>query len=182
MSLLYLVHGGDEITRRRALLPAGSVVEAWRDRLAPGLFWMGSESKALLDSVGDPIEVRQSVPAERVAVYYGPRLTDIESLPPEESLKARLLSAHGIAAAWITLDRFGKRTAYEPKSPEDPIFHLRRRGGSAGHLWRLFRAKREAVVFMTEAYGTPSEAGDWAEGLEVADFDALVKSDGPRRS
>ena len=50
MSRLYLVHGGEEIASRRALLPAGSVVEAWKDRLTPGLFWMGEESKALLDS------------------------------------------------------------------------------------------------------------------------------------
>jgi len=182
VSRLYLVHGGDEIPRRRALLPTGSVVEAWGDLFTPGLVWMGEESKALLESVGEPMTVRQVVPAERVAVYYGPRLTDLESLPTEESLRARVLSAHGIAVAWITLDRFGQRTAYEPKAPADPVFHLRRRGGSAGHLWRLFRAKREAVVFMGEAYGTPSEAGDWAEGLEVTDFDALVKSDGPQPS
>ena len=182
MSRLYLVHGGDEIPRRRALLPAGSVAEAWADRFTPGLFWMGEESKALLESVGTPMTMRQVVPANRVAVYYGPRLTDIESLPPEESLKARVLSDHGIAVAWITLDRFGKRTTYEPKAPSDPVFHLRRRGGGAGHLWRLFRARAEAVVFMGEAYGKPSEARDWAEALEAADFDTLVKGDGRQPS
>jgi len=182
VSRLYLVHGGDEIPRRRALLPAGSVVEAWVDLFAPGLFWLGEQSKALLESVGEPMAVRQVVPAERVAVYYGPRLTDLESLPSEESLRARVLSAHGIAVVWITLDRFGKRTTYEPKAPDDPVFHLRRPGGSAGHLWRLFRAKREAVVFMGEAYGKPSEAADWAEALEAADFDTLVKGDGPQPS
>lgn len=182
MSRLYLIHGGGEIPRRRALLKAGSVVEAWADLFTPGHFWMGEESKALLESVGEPMPVRQVVPAERVAVYYGPRLTDLESLPPEESLRARVLSAHGIAVAWITLDRFGTRTAYEPQAPADPVFHLRRRGGRAAHLWRLFRGKPEAVVFMAEAYGTPSEAADWAEALEAADFDTLVKGDRPQPS
>jgi hypothetical protein len=182
VSRLYLVQGGDEIARRRAFLTPGRVIEAWTDLFTPGLVWMGEESKALLDSAGEPVAVRLVVPAERVAVYYGPRLTDIESLPPEESLKARVLSAHGIAAAWITLDRFGHRTASEPTAPADPVFHLRRRGGGAGHRWRLFRAKPEAVVFMGETYGKESEAVEWAQALEAADFDALVKSEGPRPS
>src|SRR5207244_3590585 len=82
---------------------------------------------------------------------------DLESLPREESLKTRVLSAHGIAVAWITLDRFGQRASHEPTSPDDPVFHLRRVGGGAGHLWRLFRTRQEAVVYLGEAYGRDSE-------------------------
>ena len=33
-----------------------------------------------------------AVPATGVATYYGPQLRDLESLPPEDSLKARVLS------------------------------------------------------------------------------------------
>src|SRR5581483_1566865 len=103
------------------------------------------------------------------------RLSDLDSLPTEESLKARVLSGHGIAAAWITLDRFGERTVYEARGPHDPVFHLRRVGGGTGHVWRLFTTKAEAVAFMREAYGDDAEASEWAAALAVADFDALLK-------
>ena len=141
VSRLYLVAAGEEIARRRAQLPAGRVLEAWGDLYTAGRFWLGEESKALLDSVGGPMPIELDLPATSVPVYYGPRLRDLDSLPPEESLKARVLSAHGIAAAWVTLDRFGERVTYQPTSPRDPMFHLRRRGGGAGHLWRLFPSR-----------------------------------------
>jgi hypothetical protein len=129
--------------------------------------------------VGEPVPVELGLPGSSVAVYYGPRLRDLDSLPPEESLKARVLSAHGIAAAWVTLDRFGERVTYQPTSPRDPVFHLRRRGGGAGHLWRLFPSRGAAVTYMAEAYGE-SEAVQWAEAVAVEDFDALLKRYGPR--
>ena len=69
----------------------------------------------------------------------------------------------------------GERITYEPKGPADPIFHLRRPGGGAGHAWRRFESKAEAITFMREVYGTDSEALEWAETLEVEDFEALLK-------
>jgi hypothetical protein len=179
VSQLYLVAAGEEITRRRARLPAGSVIEAWADLYAPGSFWLSGESKTLLDSVGEPVPVELGLPASSVAVYYGPRLRDLDSLPPEESLKARVLSAHGVAAAWVTLDRFGERVTYQPTSPRDPVFHLRRRGGGAGHVWRLFPSRGAAVTYMAEAYGE-AEGMEWAEAVAVEDFDALLKRYGTR--
>jgi hypothetical protein len=110
-----------------------------------------------------------------VAIFYGPRLCDLESLPREESLRARVLSAHGVAVAWITLDRLGQRTTHEPASPADAVFHLRRPGGGAGHVWRLFRDKHEAMGWMDDAYGADSEGAEWARTLPADDFDALVK-------
>jgi hypothetical protein len=86
-----------------------------------------------------------------------------------------VVSGRGIAVAWITLDRFGQRASYEPTSPSDPMFHLRRVGGDAGHLWRLFRTRDEAVAWMSEAYGGDSEGSEWARGLVVADFEELLK-------
>ena len=47
---------------------------------------------------------------------------------------------------------------HEATGPADPIFHLRRPGGGAGHVWRLFATKREATEWMDEAYGADSEA------------------------
>ena len=176
MGRLYFMADGDEMVRRRARVPKGSVVEAWADGRGGGAFWVGEDSRRLLDEAGDrPMAVRLSLPADAVPVFYGPRLCDVESLPREESLRARVLSMHGIAAAWITLDRFGERVTYEPKSPADPIFHLRRPGGGAGHIWRRFETKRDAIDFMREAYGAESEAYEWAEDLPVDDFDALLK-------
>ena len=176
MGRLYFMADGDEMVRRRARVPKGSVVEAWADRRGGGAFWVGDDSRRLLDEAGDtPMAIRLAVPDAAVPVFYGPRLSDVESLPREESLRARVLSMHGIAAAWITLDRFGERVTYEPASPVDPIFHLRRPGGGVGHVWRRFETKSEAIDFMREAYGPESEAFEWAEGLPVDDFDTLLK-------
>ena len=176
MSRLYFMAGGDEMVRRRARVPKGSVVEAWPDLVGGGTFWVGEESRRLLDAAGEtPMAAQISVPADAVPVFYGPHLTDIESLPREESLRARVLSVHAIAVAWITLDRFGQRITYEPKGPEDPIFHLRRPGGGAGHVWRRFDTKADAITFMREVYGAESEASDWAQTLDIEDFDALLK-------
>lgn len=175
MSRLYLLEGAQEIARRRSLLPPGSVVEAWPDVYVPGLFWVGEESKRVLDSTGEPFPAQLVLAADDVGVYYGPHLRDIESLPPEDSLRSRVLSAHGIAVVWATLDRAGRRTSHEPQGPSDPVFHLRRRGGSVGHVWRLFETRTDAVAWMREAFGAASEGAEWAESLPVEDFDALLK-------
>lgn len=175
MSRLYLTTAREEIARRRALAPKGQVVEAWPDQADGQTVWIGAETKALLDAVGEPLAAELALPADAVAVYYGPHLSDLESLPREESLKTRVLSARGFAVAWITLDRFGQRASYEPASPSDPVFHLRRVGGGAGHLWRLFRTRDEAALYMSEAYGRDSEGAEWARTLAVADFEELLK-------
>ena len=171
---LYLIAAPDEVTRRRSRLPTGRVVEAWPDAEG-GAVWVGAQSKAALDGAGDaPLPTSVSLPAACVEVYYGPQLCDVESLPLGESLRARVVSARGIAVAWATLDRFGQRSHYEPKSPADPIFYLRRPGGAASHQWRLFRTRAEAIVFMAELHGAESEGSDWARGLAVEDFDTLL--------
>jgi hypothetical protein len=177
MSRLYFVHDGNEMVRRRSQVPKGAVVEAWPDMaVGGGTFWVGEDSKALLDAAGEqPLAAQLALPAEAVAIYYGPQLCDLESLPREESLRARVLSAHGVAAAWITLDRFGQRATHEPASPADPIFHLRRPGGGAGHVWQLFRSKKDAITWMDDTYGANSEAAEWARALPAEDFDALLE-------
>jgi len=180
VSRLYLTTEKDEIARRRGLVPKGEVVEAWADLVEPGALWLGEASKALLERAGTPLAVRLSLPADSVAVYYGPQLSDVESLPREESLRARIVSGRGIAATWITLDRFGQRNTFEPQSSADPVFNLRRVGGGKGHLWRLFRTKPEAIVYMVEAYGRESEGAEWARALAVEDFDGLLKRDAPQ--
>ena len=177
---LYLVEGKDEVLRRRGLLPPGQVAEAWADHQLVGAFWLGEESKRLLDAAGEPLPAALVLPDDSVPIFYGPRLCDIESLPREESVRTRALSARGMAVAWITLDRFGERTSYQPASMEDPVFYLRRVGGGAAHVWRVFRSRAEAVTYLTEAYGADSEAVSWAKALPVETFDDLVTRYGRR--
>lgn len=177
---LYLVEGKDEVLRRRALVPAGQVVEAWADHEHAGAFWLGEESKRLLDAAGSPLPARLTLPDESVPVFYGPQLCDIDSLPREESVRTRALSARAVAVAWITLDRFGERTTYQPAAMNDPVFYLRRVGGGAAHVWRVFRTRAEAVTYLGEAYGAASEAVAWAKALPVETFDELVKRYGRR--
>jgi hypothetical protein len=177
---LHALSDTGEVARRRKLLPPGRLLEAWPDLYNAGQAWVGDEALALLESAGGALAVALSVDAAAVPVYYGPRLSDVESLPLEESLRARVLSARGIAVAWITYDQFGQRTVYEPTGPADPIFYLRRPAGAVAHIWRLFRTKREARVYMAEYYGRDSEGRDWAESLPAETYDDLVAGQDPR--
>jgi hypothetical protein len=174
MGRLFLVPDSGEIVRRRKLVPAGGMVEAWPDLHAGGQFWMGETSKALLDGVGTPLPVTLFLDDALVPVYYGPRLRDVESLPSEESLRTRVLSARGIAVAWITFDQFGRRPVHEPPGPADPVFFLRRPAGSTAHIWRLFSARTEAQRYMCERFGHDDEGREWAEAIPVENFAELL--------
>jgi hypothetical protein len=171
---IYLLSDAGEITRRRKLV-AGRLVEVWPDLYVAGRFWMGETSREVLDSAGPALPIELSLDEARVPIYYGPRLRDVESLPAEESLRARVASAHGIAVAWITLDQWGDRTVYEPAGPTDPVFFLRRPAGTSAHIWRLFRARREAEAYMAEYFGKDAEARSWAAALPVDGFDELLE-------
>jgi hypothetical protein len=180
VSRVYQIADALEIARRRALLPPGSFVEAWPDLYTPGHAWVSAETKSLLDGCGGVLPAVQWVDGTAVAVYYGSSVQDVASLPTEESLRARVLSAHGIAVAWATLDRFGAPIEYQPESPLDPVFFLRRPGGTVAHRWRLFRTRQEAVVFMREFYANNRDAGEWAARLPAATYDALLARHGGR--
>jgi hypothetical protein len=172
---LYLVEGKDEVLRRRSRVPAGEVVEAWPDVLIPGAYWLGEESRRLLDDAGDvALPVSMTLPEDAVPIYYGARLCDAGSLPREDSLRTRALSVHGIAVAWITLDRFGERTTYQPASMQDPVFYLRRVGTGAPHVWRTFHSRDDAISYLGDAYGDDGDALRWAQNLPAESFEALV--------
>jgi hypothetical protein len=172
---IVMVADGPEIARRRKLVPPGRLVEVWADLYTAGHFWLGESSRTLLDGVGPPLEAALIIEASAVPIYYGPRLTDLESLPDEDSLRARVLSARGVAVAWITLDQFGDRNVYEPTGPTDPVFYLRRPAGHVAHIWRLFRGRDEARAFMAEHYGKDPRAGEWADALGPGTFDDLLQ-------
>jgi tetratricopeptide (TPR) repeat protein len=180
MARLYLISGGVEIGRRRPFVPRGRMLEAWADHYAADDYWIGEESKTLLDSLGTPMPPRLTLESASVPIYYGPRLRDVESLPFEDSLRARVLSAHGIAVAWITIDAAGRRSAYQPQSPADPVFFLRRPGGGAIHIWRLFPTRAEAMAYMSAYSGADPEAVPWARGLPAANYQDLLERHGLR--
>ncbi len=198
MARLFLVSDRAEIDRRKKLADPSLLVEVWQDLYAPdilwmgddearrlayaqpgeraptGLFWMGEESKAALDRVGEPLAFLLALAAHAVPIYYGPRLCATESLPTEESLRARILSAHGIAAVWATYDPSGGRNEYQPASPTDSTFYLRRPRGAIVHLWRLFRTKGEAIAYAAQHLPSDPEAMHWADDLSVEDFAELL--------
>ena len=174
MGRIHLIAGGAEIARRRRLVPPGHLVEAWQDLRIPDRFWLDDEAKALLDATGAPLPVELSLDADRVEIFYGGRLDHIESLPTEASLRTRVVSAAGMAVAWITVNAFGERTEYEPKSPADPIFFLRRPRGDTAHIWRLFRSRPDANAYMREHFGRDPEALEWAARLPVQDYEELL--------
>ena len=206
MGHLFLVTDRAEIDRRRRLLDPREVVEVWEALYAPdvawlgnpelrriayqrtgvvpnpGLFWIGESAKAALDRTGAPVPHLLAIPESTIPVYYGPWLRDPESLPSEESLKARVLSARGIAVAWATYDATGARLEHQPADPLDPVFFLRRPRARALHVWRLFRSRAEAARYAAEALTGDEDAGRWAEAVPYIDFEDLVRSfgTGPR--
>jgi hypothetical protein len=203
---LFLITGRSEIEQRRRRLGPGEVVEVWealhaadvtwlgdpelrriayqRGGATPnaGLFWVGESAKAALDGAGPPLPLLLTIPEASVPVYYGPWLRDTESLPGEESLKARVLSARGIAVAWATYDQAGARLEYQPADPLDPVFYLRRAGTKVVHAWRLFRTRAEAVRYAAETLIGDEDAGRWAESIPSDDFDDLLRRSGPSPS
>jgi len=189
MGRVYLVSDDGEIARRRREL-SSLFIEAWpdlfrgdlfwlgddearraayaverRESLPGALYWVGEASKAALDRAGQPLGWDLAIDETSVPIYYGPGLRETESLPAEDSLRARVLSAHGIAAIWATYDASGARVEHRPTSPLDPIFHLRRPGGTAIHLFRTLTTRAEAVT---------AGGSEWAEKLPAEDFADLV--------
>lgn len=198
MGRVYLVTDFAEIERRRQALP-GALIEVWPDlhgdlfwlgdeerrRQAytaatragrpDGLYWIGETSKAALDAVGGgPLAWARAIDESLVPVYYGPWLADADSLPQDDSLRARALSAHAIAVAWSTYDRNGRRIEHRPASPLDATFYLRRPKGKALHLFHAFRTQAEATAAMADRTADDPGACAWAASLPVPDFPALM--------
>jgi hypothetical protein len=200
MGRVYLVTDCAEIERRRRTLP-GVLIEVWpdlhagdlfwlgdeerrraaytaatRDARPDGLYWIGETSKAALDATGGGrLAWELAIDESLVPVYYGPWLADADSLPQEESLRARALSAHAIAVAWSTYDRTGRRIEHRPASPLDATFHLRRPRGRALHLFHAFRTQAEALAAMGDRMADDPGACAWAASLPVPDFPELMK-------
>jgi hypothetical protein len=203
---IYLVAGREAIDRRKPTSAPGPPIEAWQDlyadevfwlgddrvrqaaysspvRATPpgaGLYWLGEADKRRLEGAGAPLPFVLAIPEAAVPVYYGPRLADRDSLPAESSLRARTLSARGIAVVWATLDPAGRRNEYQPASPTDVTFYLRRPGSRVAHLWRLFRTRTEARAWIGEHLAADPDAARWAAALPAEDFSSLAEEFGAR--
>jgi hypothetical protein len=196
---LYLVTGRDEIARRRRALGPGEIVEVWEALHAPdvawlgdpelrriayqrdnatrtaGLFWIGESAKAALDRGGTPLPHLVALPETSVPIHYTPWLRDNDSLPLEESLRARVLSARGIAVAWVTYDAEGNRLEHEPADPLDPVFLLRRPRTKLAHAWHLFRSRADASRYASTVLQANPEGRGWVDRIVAEDFDDLVR-------
>src|SRR5256885_17245484 len=103
MGRLYFMADGDEMVRRRARIPKGFVVEAWADRRGGSAFWVGEDSKRLLDEAGEaPMPPRLSLPDDGGPVFYGPPLRDVEALPREGAPRGRVVPIPGHPGARVT--------------------------------------------------------------------------------
>jgi hypothetical protein len=197
--MIYLVSNRAEIERRRKARP-DALIEIWpdlhagdlfwlgdderrraaymaaeRERPTGGLYWIGETSKAALDEAGGPLAWEIAIDESMIPVYYGPWLRDADSLPPEDSLRARALSARSIAVAWTTYDRAGQRIDHRPPSPLDPRFYLRRPKGRTLHLFHGFRTKMEAVAAMADRTPHDPDACAWAQSIPARDFTDLMQ-------
>ena len=122
-----------------------------------GQAWVGRGAEAPAGCRRRPAARRASRWTRRaVPVYYGPRLCDVESLPAEESLRSRVLSAHGIAVAWITLDARRAHACTSRQSPRTrssscggPAATPRTSGASSG------RSGRRASTWPSTTAATP---------------------------
>ena len=180
MGQLYLVGHAADLSERRKALPPRSYVEIWQDLFLPGAYWISEETKTLLEAGREPLTLLWSLSGEHLPIYYGPRLRDLESIPGEDSVRLRVLSAHGIACAWVTYDREGRRWRYDPTGPHDPIFYLRHPGSNEAHLWQLFRTRSEVERFAAEALSEDPDAEAWARQVEVEDYEELLRRRGQR--
>ena len=171
MNRIYRIDNGRAVRERQCALPRGTVVEAWLDVFEPGTVWVTDATKQLLDGAGPPLAPSAAVESAGIPIFFPDEPRDAASLPSEESLRVRVVAAHGIAVAWYgTTGQAGDRPLPEPTSPEDPFFYLMKMGGSANHAWRLFRTRDEAVDFMVRHFPDDARARAWADALPVARY------------
>ena len=197
MSRIYLITDRVDVDRRRRQL-SGTLVEVWPDlyagdvawlgdpatrrvtagqaREAPpgGRCWLSEDGKAVLDALGAPLPFVLAVPETAVPIHYGTALAGQESLPAPSTLRARVLSAHGIGVVWATHDARGHRRDPGPLAPTDAEFYLRRPGGTVAHLWHLVRTRGAALAYVGEHLPGDAEARQWATTLPAESFDDLL--------
>src|SRR2546422_2501337 len=100
MGRLYFMADGDEMVRRRARVPKGSVVEAWADRRGGAAFWVGEDSRRLLDEAGErPMAPPLSLPHRPPAPFFCPPPFHLAAPARVGAFRPRALCVYGLAPA-----------------------------------------------------------------------------------
>jgi len=160
----------------------GRYVEIWSDVFEEGIFWVGDEARAALEEVKIPFEIVRQIPAARVKVYHASHLnTDPESLPSEDSVRARVLAGHGIAAVLVFVGDGKAMPPEEPTHPRDALFFLSRPGAKHYYLWRLFRSKEDAERHVAQKLKEDEGAHAWLASLPVLSYGELAETGASER-
>ncbi len=154
----------------------GRYVEIWSDVFEEGIFWVADEARVALDDVKIPFEIVRQIPVDRVRVYCAAHLQpDPDSLPKEDSVRARVLAGHGIAAVLFFIGDGKTMPPEEPTHPRDALFYLSKPGAKQYYLWRLFRSKEDAEHHVAQRLREDEGARDWAASLPALSYGELVE-------
>ena len=151
-------------------------VEIWSDVFDPGVFWVADDARQALEEVGIAFTTLAYVQSNRIPVYYPLHLhPDTESLPSEDSVRARVLAGHGIGAVLFFIGDGKQMPPEEPVGLKDPLFYLSKPGAGYYYLWKLFRSKEEAEQYGAERLKDEAEAQRWAVSIPVMAYDELLQ-------
>lgn len=168
--------GLGELWQRLRQVLKGRYVEIWSDVFEPGIFWIADEARQALEEVRIPFTVLAQIPAECVTVYYARHLQpDPESLPDEDSVKARVLAGHGIGAVLFFIGDGAQMPPEEPTDPKDALFYLSKPGAGYYYLWRLFRSKEDAEHYVAQKFADDDAAKRWAASIPVVAYGELLQ-------
>jgi hypothetical protein len=154
----------------------GRYVEIWSDVFQDGRFWVGREARAALEEAGIAFEETHRIPADRVRIHYTSHLRpEPGTLPEEDSVRARVLAGHGIAAALVFVGDGTQMPPEEPTDPKDALFYLSRPGARCYYLWRLFRSREDAEGYVVQRLGPDDAARAWLASIPALSYGELVE-------
>ncbi|MBI2901981.1 MAG: hypothetical protein HYY12_00140 [Candidatus Methylomirabilis oxyfera] len=155
----------------------GRYIEIWSDVFEDGFFWVADEARIALEEVKIPFKVVGQIPTDRVKVYYARHLqAALESLPNEDSVKARVLAGHGIGAVLFFIGDGQTMPPEEPTDPKDALFYLSKPGAKYYYLWRLFRSKEDAEGYVVQKFKDDENARSWAASIPVVAYGELLQN------
>ncbi|MBI2883991.1 MAG: hypothetical protein HYY11_08815 [Candidatus Methylomirabilis oxyfera] len=161
-------------TLRRVL--KGRYVEIWSDVFEPGIFWVADDARQALEEAGIAFTTLTQVQSDRIPVYYAPHLRpDHESLPGEDSVRARVLAGHGIGAVLFFIGDGTQMPPEEPIGLKDALFYLSKPGAGYYYLWRLFRSKEDAEHYVARTFKDDEDATRWAASIPVTAYAELLQ-------
>jgi len=155
----------------------GRYIEIWSDVFEPGILWVADEARQVLEEVGIAFTVLAQIPSDSIPVYHARHLQpDPESLPGEDSVKARVLAGHGIGAVLFFIGDGKQMPPEESTGPKDALFYLSKPGAGYYYLWRLFRSKEDAEHYVTQQMLKDDEdAQRWAASIPVTAYEELLQ-------